>query len=156
MDRREIAAKVVEKFKSTIEENATLRAEVKNFETVLTETRSGLLKAPINGEPWDKTLNYVNETCTDGGVTYKSLRYNKDKRPSENPDFWEVVPDTAPVTAWSDIADGSVITEGTVVSQDGKIWVCISQHFKSTVYKPKAGSSKWEEKVNEKEVRKLS
>ena len=69
---------------------------------------------------------------------------------------WEIVPDIAPVTAWADIADGSVITEGTVVSQDGKMWVCISQHFKSTVYKPKAGSSKWEEKVYEKEVRKLS
>lgn len=47
--------------------------------------------------------------------------------------------------AWGDIEDGTVIEVNTIVTYNGKTWQCTEQHIKSTVYKPKAGSSKWSE-----------
>ena len=56
---------------------------------------------------------------------------------------WAVQTVTYP--AWSDIEDGTVIEVDTIVTYNGKTWQCTEQHIKSTVYKPKAGSSKWSE-----------
>lgn len=34
---------------------------------------------------------------------------------------------------------------GEIVTYNGATWQCTSQHIKSIVYKPKAGSSKWQQ-----------
>lgn len=34
---------------------------------------------------------------------------------------------------------------GDVVTHNGKKWVCVAQHFKSSVYSPRVNSTKWEE-----------
>ena len=52
---------------------------------------------------------------------------------------------TVTYPAWGDIEDGTVIEVDTIVTYNGKTWQCTEQHIKSTVYKPKAGSSKWSE-----------
>ena len=49
------------------------------------------------------------------------------------------------IGAWADLPDGEVITEGTKVTHNGKKWVCVAQHFKSSVYSPRVNSTKWEE-----------
>ena len=57
--------------------------------------------------------------------------------------YWKE--NVTPHLVWNDIEDGTIIAEDTVVVYDGKTWKCTSQHIKSSVYKPRTGSSKWVE-----------
>ena len=134
-------AQVIETQTKTLTAQA---ATLTDMEQVLADTRAGLTAAPVPGAAWDSAKGYMTgDTATDGGVLYVSARFNRGKQPSLHPGYWETV--TAPaLPAWADIEDGAVITEGTRVTHDGAEWLCTAQHIKSTVYKPKAGSSKWE------------
>ena len=110
------------------------------------EVRLAAGEKPVPGAAWSSLITYLRDEVVErNGKQYVALRYSKNKPPEENTDLWELLPDEIPIPAWTDITDGAVIEEGTVLTHDGKVWVCISQHIKSTVYKPKAGSSKWEE-----------
>lgn len=137
------------------QEIASLRAEVatlgslasSNAESVaanlIEEIRNNLVAVPVEGEAWDARKSYVTgDTVTDEGVSYTALRYSRNKKPSEHTEHWTI---TAPPTVqtWESIEDGTVIMEGTEVSYNGAVWVCVTQHIKSLVYKPKATSTKW-------------
>ena len=144
MTNTEKAQAVVDKITSEHRENIALKEQAKSFEQTLKEVREGLVPLPVAGENWRNTANYITgDTVVYLSATYTALKYNKDKSPDVNPDFWEVAETVPSAIAWSDISDGSVITEGTQVTQDGFVWICIMQHLKSTVYKPKDGSTRW-------------
>lgn len=114
-------------------------------ESIITSIRENLVSAPVEGEAWDERKSYITgDTATDDGVSYTALRFSRGKRPSEHPEHWALTPAAVDIPAWDDIEDGTVIMEGTQVTHDGFTWVCTSQHIKSTVYKPKAVSTKWE------------
>ena len=79
--------------------------------------------------------NYLGEApAIEASKTYEFDVYNG---------VWAV--QTATYPAWGDIEDGTVIEVDTIVTYNGKTWQCTEQHIKSTVYKPKAGSTKWTE-----------
>lgn len=125
-----------------VDEKDALSEELDN---VIQEAREGLTPIPQPGEAWDAKKNHTTgDTVTDGGLLYVALRYSKGKRPSEHPEVWEVK--AAPtLPAWSSIPDGTIIYSGDEVTHGGKNWRCAMQHTKSTVYTPKAGSSRWTE-----------
>ena len=124
---------------------AVRKAEIEAHETdlveVLTAARAGLTPTPTQGAPWDAETRYIAGDTVEG---YVALRYSRNKPPAENlGTYWAVQTVTYP--AWGDIEDGTVITEDTIVTHEGKSWRCISQHIKSAVYRPKIDSSKWSE-----------
>lgn len=125
---------------------AVRKAEIEAHETdlveVLTAARAGLTPTPTQGAPWDAETRYIAGDTVEGG--YVALRYSRGKNPTDHlGTYWTLQTVTYP--AWSDIEDGTVITEDTIVTHEGKSWRCISQHIKSAVYRPKTGSSKWSE-----------
>lgn len=120
---------------------AELESEIN---AILTDARAGLTPIPTPGAEWLPTARYTpGDTVTLGGVEYEALRYSRGQSPDTSSEHWRLVPTEPVYPAWADIADGTVITEGMIVTHDGVTWLCASQHIKSTVYKPKAGSSKW-------------
>ncbi len=121
-------------------------AELEEARTELAETiaaaRDNLISPPEQGAPWNAETRYTAGDTVEGG--YIALRYNRNKNPADYLGvYWEH--DAAEIVAWDSIEDGTVIYEGGIVSYGGKNWICTAQHIKSTVYKPKAGSSKWSE-----------
>ena len=120
-----------------------LAAIAADLNEVLIAAREGLVSIPTPGDAWSAELRYIaGDTATVDGVSYTALRYSKGKNPPDSPNHWEVT--QAPsYPAWDSIEDGTVIMEGEIVTYNGATWQCTSQHIKSTVYKPKAGSSKW-------------
>ena len=128
-----------------MQKHVALIQEMKSdLNDVLTAARDGLVPAPTPGDAWSADLRYIaGDTATVDGISYTALRYSKGKNPPDSPNHWEVT--QAPShPAWDSIEDGTVIMEGEIVTYDGATWQCTSQHIKSTVYKPKVGSSKWE------------
>lgn len=120
--------------------------ELEEARTELAETiaaaRNNLISPPEQGAAWNAETRYTAGDTVEGG--YIALRYNRNKNPADHlGTYWTLQTVTYP--AWSDIEDGTVIEVGTVVTYGGKTWRCTEQHIKSTVYKPKAGSSKWSE-----------
>lgn len=121
---------------------AELEAQGNEIVEILTAARAGLTPTPTQGAPWDAETRYIAGDTVEGG--YVALRYSRGKNPTDHlGTYWTLQTVTYP--AWSDIEDGTVIEVGTVVTYGGKTWRCTEQHIKSTVYKPKAGSSKWNE-----------
>ena len=119
-----------------------LEAQSNEIVDILTAAREGLIPTPTQGAPWDAETRYIAGDTVEGG--YVALKYSRNKPPAENlGTYWAVQTVTYP--AWGDIEDGTVIEVGTVVTYGGKTWRCTEQHIKSTVYKPKAGSTKWSE-----------
>ena len=128
---------------SLLEEFEHKQAE--SEESIITSIRENLVSAPVEGEAWNERKSYITgDTATDDGVSYTALRFSRGKRPSEHPEHWALTPAAVDIPEWADIPDGTVIEEGTQVTHEGFTWVCTSQHFKSTVYRPKAVSAKWE------------
>ena len=120
-----------------------LAAIAADLNEVLIAAREGLVSIPTPGDAWSAELRYIaGDTATVDGISYTALRYSKGKNPPDSPDYWEVTPEPS-YPAWDSIEDGTVIKEGEIVTYNGATWQCTSQHIKSTVYKPKAGSSKW-------------
>lgn len=112
------------------------------FESLLSDTRNNLVSIPVQGAEWSAEMRYIAGDTVEGG--YIALKYNRNKPPAANlGTYWAVQTVTYP--AWSDIEDGTVIEVDAIVTYNGKTWRCTEQHIKSTVYKPKAGSSKWSE-----------
>lgn len=112
------------------------------LEQLLADTRVNLTPTPTQGAPWNAETRYIAGDTVEGG--YVALRYSRGKNPTDHlGTYWTLQTVTYP--AWSDIEDGTVIEVGTVVTYGGKTWRCTEQHIKSTVYKPKAGSSRWSE-----------
>ena len=125
--------------------NATIVEQEQTLEQVIEDARAGLVPIPVPGAVWDGAKNYiVGDTATDGGVLYEATHYSKGKRPSESPGHWKI-PEAPTLPDWYSIPDGTIIYEDDEVTCDGVDWRCIMQHMKSTVYKPKAGSSRWVE-----------
>lgn len=134
-EEREQAA--FEKYEAAAE-LADARAEL---EQVLSDTRENLTPVPTQGAAWNAETRYIAGDTVEG---YIALKYSRNKNPADNlGTYWAVQTVTYP--AWSDIEDGTVIEVDTIVTYIGKTWKCTDQHIKSTVYKPKAGSAKWEE-----------
>lgn len=123
--------------------------EVKNAETeesIIQNIRENLVSIPVAGEEWNERKSYIaGDVVTLEGVSYTATHYSRGKSPALYPDKWTLTPTEEEIEAWDDIEDGTIIEEGKTVTYDGKTWVCTSQHFKSTVYRPKALSTKWEE-----------
>lgn len=112
---------------------------------VLIAAREGLVSIPTPGDAWSAELRYIaGDTATVDGISYTALKYSKGKNPPDSPNHWEIT-QTQAYPEWDSIEDGTVIMEGKIVVYDGATWQCISQHIKSTVYKPKASSSKWKQ-----------
>lgn len=130
---------------------ASILAEVeaKNAETeesIISGIRENLVSIPAEGEEWNERKSYIaGDTVTLEGVSYTATHYSRGKSPASYPDKWTLTPTEEETGAWADIADGTIITEGTTVTHNGKTWVCTAQHFKSSVYSPRAISTKWEE-----------
>lgn len=118
-------------------------AEAQNeFESLLADTRNNLVSIPTQGAAWSADTRYIAGDTVEGG--YIALKYNRNKKPADYlGTYWEY--DEAETIPWESIEDGTVIYEGGVVRYGGKTWRCTAQHFKSSVYKPKENSSKWEE-----------
>ena len=111
----------------------------------LIAARENLTSLPVPGEAWDAEKRYIaGDTVTVNGVLYTALKYSKGKDPQSSPQHWEADSGTPAYQDWDSIEDGTVIEAGTIVTYHGDTWICTSQHIKSTVYKPKEGSSKWE------------
>lgn len=108
---------------------------------LIAAARQSLISPPSQGAPWNAEARYIAGDTVEG---YVALKYSRNKPPAANlGTYWAVQTVTYP--AWSDIEDGTVIEVDTIVTYNGKTWQCTEQHIKSTVYKPKAGSSKWSE-----------
>lgn len=112
------------------------------LEQLLADARASLIPTPTQGAPWDAETRYIAGDTVEGG--YVALKCSRNKPPAANlGTYWAVQTVTYP--AWGDIDDGTVIEVDTIVTYNGKTWQCTEQHIKSTVYKPKAGSTKWAE-----------
>lgn len=129
----------------TVEEfsGAALIAEAHSeLDGLIAAARQSLISPPSQGAPWDAETRYIAGDTVEGG--YVALKYSRNKPPAANlGTYWAVQTVTYPT--WDDIEDGTVIEVDTIVTYNGKTWQCTEQHIKSTVYKPKAGSSKWSE-----------
>ena len=139
----------VEKLEEAVAEKdaelAALRAETAvSLEQVIKEQRDKLVSVPVPGEEYRREANYITgDEITLDGVTYVATHFNNGKSPTENPDLWEIKPDTVKYPVWSETPDGTIIYEGDIYEEAGTLWQCMMQHMKSTVYKPKDGSSRW-------------
>lgn len=110
---------------------------------VLQQAREGLVPIPVQGDEWSSELRYITgDVALLNGVSYTALKYSKGKRPDESPKHWARTQNPAPAE-WDSIEDGTIIEVGTRVTYQGHVWECIEQHFKSKVYRPKDGSTKW-------------
>lgn len=131
----------------TVEEfsGAALIAEAHSeLDGLIAAARQSLISPPSQGAPWNAEARYTVGDTVEGG--YVALRYSRGKDPADTANlgvYWEMPQFSYP--AWSDIEDGTVIEVDTIVTYNGKTWQCTEQHIKSTVYKPKAGSTKWSE-----------
>lgn len=129
----------------TVEEfsGAALIAEAHSeLDGLIAAARQSLISPPSQGAPWNAEARYTVGDTVEGG--YVALKYSRNKPPAANlGTYWAVQTVTYPT--WDDIEDGTVIEVDTIVTYNGKTWQCTEQHIKSTVYKPKAGSSKWSE-----------
>ena len=134
-------------------EAATAKAELAQADetlvNVLADARKGLVPAPVQGEEWDKAKRYIaGDLVMSKGIAYIAERFSQGKAPADHPDCWMVKPDVVTYPLWTEIPDGTVIEEGARCVEAGKTWECIMQHIKSTVYKPKAGSTRWKEIIS--------
>ena len=112
------------------------------LEQLLADARASLTPTPTQGAAWNAETRYTAGDTVEGG--YVAIRYNRNKNPADYlGTYWTL--QTVTYHAWGDIEDGTVIEVDTIVTYNGKTWQCTEQHIKSTVYKPKAGSSKWSE-----------
>mgnify|MGYP001004528352 CR=1 FL=1 len=150
-DKTRSSAEELKAFRASIIKEVKAEIVAQNTETektIIEGIRENLVSPPQDGEEWSERKSYIEgDVVTFKGKSLTATHYSRGKSPAEYPDFWKVKPTEEAVKAWADIPDGTVIAEGEKVTQDGKTWICKSQHIKSTVYKPKAGSSKWEEVV---------
>lgn len=122
-----------------------LAAIAADLNEVLIAAREGLVSIPTPGAAWSSDLRYIaGDTATVDGISYTALKYSKGKNPPDSPNHWEIT-QVSSYPAWDSIEDGTVIMEGEIVTYNGATWQCTSQHIKSNVYKPKAGSSKWQQ-----------
>lgn len=122
-----------------------LAAIAADLNEVLIAARDGLVPVPTPGDAWSADLRYIaGDTATVDGISYTALKYSKGKNPPDSPNHWEIT-QVSSYPAWDSIEDGTVIMEGEIVTYNGATWQCTSQHIKSTVYKPKDGSSKWKQ-----------
>lgn len=148
-DKAGVGAEELKAFRASI--IAEVKAEIaeRNTETeksIIEGIRENLASPPQDGEEWDNRKSYIaGDVVALGGKSFTAVHYSRGKSPADYPKLWEAMSAEEPIAAWADIPDGTVIAEGDKVTHDGKTWVCKSQHIKSTVYKPKAGSSKWGE-----------
>lgn len=143
--KQQIGAEELEAFRASImAEVEAARAE--SEESIISSIRNNLVSVPEQGEEWDEKKSYITgDVVTLDGVSYTATHYSRGKSPASYPDKWTLTPTEEEIGAWADIADGSIITEGTKVTHNGKSWVCVAQHFKSSVYSPRTNSTKWEE-----------
>ena len=112
------------------------------LEQLLADARASLTPTPTQGAAWNAETRYTAGDTVEGG--YVAIRYNRNKNPADYlGTYWTL--QTVTYHAWGDIEDGTVIEVDTIVTYNGKTWQCTEQHIKSTVYKPKAGSTKWSE-----------
>jgi hypothetical protein len=112
------------------------------LEQTIADARQNLISPPTRDAPWSADVRYAAGDTVEGG--YVALRYNRNKNPADYLGvYW--VHDENEVVAWESIEDGTIIYAGGIVSYGGKTWRCVEQHIKSSVHKPKTGSSKWEE-----------
>lgn len=142
-------AEGLEALRASILAEVEAKVEAKSAETeesIISNIRENLVSIPVAGEEWNERKSYIaGDVVTLEGVSYTTTHYSRGKSPALYPDKWTLTPTEEEIGAWADIEDGTVIVEGTTVTYDGKTWVCTSQHIKSTVYRPKAASTKWEE-----------
>lgn len=140
-----IGAEELEAFRASImAEVEAARAETE--ESIISSIRNNLVSLPEQGEEWNEKKSYIaGDVVTVDGVSYTATHYSRGKHPASNPDKWTLTPTEEEIGAWADIADGSIIEEGTKVTHNGKKWICVTQHFKSSVYSPRVNSTKWEE-----------
>ena len=104
---------------------ATAQAELAEARSELSEiliaAREGLVSPPSPGAPWNAQTHYTTGDTVEGG--YVALRYSRGKDPADTANigvYWEIPQVSYP--AWSDIEDGTVITEDTIVTHEGKAW----------------------------------
>ena len=125
-------------------ENVELTQTVRTFEQELIDTRSNAREIPKDGDAWYKDRLYTQGmTATFGGLTWVALKWSLGKQPDISPEHWEVEK-KAELPTWDSLPEGQPVLEGVRVMHCGAEWVCIMQHIKSTVYKPKDGSTRWE------------
>lgn len=141
----QIGAGEFEAFRASImQEIEAAKAETE--ESIVTNIRNNLVSIPEQGEEWNEKKSYIaGDTVIFEGVSYTATHYSRGKSPAYNPNKWTLTPSTDEIRAWGDIPDGEIIEEGVTVTYKGKTWVCTAQHFKSSVYSPRAVSTKWEE-----------
>ena len=136
MSLKELAVQCVEKIQERF-------AEAKTLEQILKDVRDGLEPLPKQGDLWKATARYITgDEAMDGKTLYVALKFNQNKKPSDHPVYWEKKAIEPSYPKWNDIPDGTIIYEKDIVELDG-LWICTTQHMKSTVYKPKEGSSRW-------------
>lgn len=142
---KQIGAEELEAFRASIlAEMEASRAETE--ESIISSIRNNLVSIPEQGEAWNEKKSYITgDVVTLDGVSYTATHYSRGKSPASNPDRWTLTPTEEEIGAWADIEDGAIVTEGTKVTHNGKTWVCIAQHFKSSVYSPRDNSKKWQE-----------
>ena len=106
----------------------------------------GISVTPTPGALYDPEMRYLrDDTCISrvDGKTYKALRYLKDQSPEDFPQFWEEVPSTAVYLAWVDDPEMFQFYEGDLRTHEGFLWESQTQHLKSSVTRPRDGSSHW-------------
>jgi hypothetical protein len=142
---KQIGAEELEAFRASImSEIEAARAETE--ESIISSIRNNLVSLPEQGEEWNEKKSYIaGDVVTFEGASYTATHYSRGKSPASYPDKWTLTPTEEAIGAWADIEDGSVIEEGTTVTHNGKTWVCVAQHIKSSVYSPRAVSTKWKE-----------
>lgn len=134
---------------------AALTAERDQVVEERDEYATRLTALPKQGEDWHSAKRYIKGDTALDGVMYQATGYSKGKRPSENPDCWERVPEAVKVTRWEDDTSGTAFSAGTLrtYDQDGdaaqrKTWRCKKPHTKSTIRRPMAISDYWEEVIS--------
>ena len=130
---KQIGAAELEALRASImAEVEAARAETE--ESIISSIRNNLVSIPEQGEEWNEKKSYITgDVVTLDGVSYTATHYSRGKSPASNPDKWTLTPTEEEIGAWADLPDGEVITEGTKVTHNGKKWVCVAQHFKSSV-----------------------
>lgn len=143
--KAQIGAEELKAFRASImAEVEAARAETE--ESIISSIRNNLVSLPEQGEEWNEKKSYITgDVVTLDGVSYTATNYSRGKSPASNPDRWTLTPTEEEIGAWADIEDGTIVAEGTKVTHNGKTWVCIAQHFKSSVYSPRDNSKKWQE-----------
>ena len=145
---KRLASEIKAKDETIIEQAETIKQADVTLENILADERAGLVPLPVQGEEWDKAKRYIaGDLVMSKGVAYIAERFSQGEPPVDNPKYWMVKPDVATYPMWSELPEG-VVEEGVRCTEAGKDWECIMQHIKSTVYKPKDGSSRWKEIIS--------